>query len=119
MSENVGASTARNPKGLHGLYRDSFIFAFTVMNEHSDKLYTHNMSLNTIFLKIRNVTSQDNLLAFIETDTNLNKFMNMMIIIRYLLSSGEWYCNHKQLLPRRNGHHVTHASERPSPLSAA
>jgi hypothetical protein len=24
MSENVGASTSRNPKGLHGLYRDSF-----------------------------------------------------------------------------------------------
>jgi ferredoxin-thioredoxin reductase catalytic subunit len=22
MSENVGASTCRNPKGLHGLYRD-------------------------------------------------------------------------------------------------
>jgi hypothetical protein len=24
MSENVGASTSRNPKGLHGLYRDNF-----------------------------------------------------------------------------------------------
>jgi hypothetical protein len=24
MSENVGASTYRNPKGLHGLYRDNF-----------------------------------------------------------------------------------------------
>jgi hypothetical protein len=24
MSANVGASTSRNPKGLHGLYRDSF-----------------------------------------------------------------------------------------------
>jgi hypothetical protein len=24
MSENVGASTYRNPKGLHGLYRDKF-----------------------------------------------------------------------------------------------
>jgi hypothetical protein len=24
MSENVGASTSHNPKGLHGLYRDSF-----------------------------------------------------------------------------------------------
>jgi hypothetical protein len=23
MSENVGASTSRNPKGLHGLYRDN------------------------------------------------------------------------------------------------
>jgi hypothetical protein len=26
MSENVGASTSRNPKGLHGLYRDNFTF---------------------------------------------------------------------------------------------
>jgi hypothetical protein len=26
MSENVGASTSRNPRGLHGLYRDNFIF---------------------------------------------------------------------------------------------
>jgi hypothetical protein len=26
MSENVGASTSQNPKGLHGLYRDSFTF---------------------------------------------------------------------------------------------
>jgi hypothetical protein len=24
MSENVGASTSRNPKGLHGLYGDNF-----------------------------------------------------------------------------------------------
>jgi hypothetical protein len=24
MSENVGASASHNPKGLHGLYRDSF-----------------------------------------------------------------------------------------------
>jgi hypothetical protein len=27
MSEKVGASTSRNPKGLHGLYRDNFTFA--------------------------------------------------------------------------------------------
>jgi hypothetical protein len=26
MSENVRASTSRNPKGLHGLYRDNFTF---------------------------------------------------------------------------------------------
>jgi hypothetical protein len=29
MSENVGASTSRNPKGLHGLYRDNFTFYHT------------------------------------------------------------------------------------------
>jgi hypothetical protein len=26
ISENVGAPTSRNPKGLHGLYRDNFTF---------------------------------------------------------------------------------------------
>jgi hypothetical protein len=29
MSENVGASTSRNPKGLQGLYRENFTFTFT------------------------------------------------------------------------------------------
>jgi hypothetical protein len=29
MSENVGASTARNPKGLHGLYREIFTYFFS------------------------------------------------------------------------------------------
>jgi hypothetical protein len=28
MSENVGASTSRNPKGLRGLYMDSFLFTY-------------------------------------------------------------------------------------------
>jgi hypothetical protein len=28
MSENAGASTSRNPKGLHGLYRDNFTFKY-------------------------------------------------------------------------------------------
>jgi hypothetical protein len=28
MYENVGASTSRNPKGLHGLYRDNFTLPY-------------------------------------------------------------------------------------------
>jgi hypothetical protein len=28
MSENIGASTSRNPKGLHGLYRDNFTLPY-------------------------------------------------------------------------------------------
>jgi hypothetical protein len=28
MSQNVGTSTSRNPKGRHGLYRDTFTFPF-------------------------------------------------------------------------------------------
>jgi hypothetical protein len=33
MSENVGASTSRNPKGLYGIYRENFtlhFFTFTL-----------------------------------------------------------------------------------------
>jgi hypothetical protein len=32
MSENVGASTSHSPKGLHGMYRDSFTFTFISHN---------------------------------------------------------------------------------------
>jgi hypothetical protein len=37
MSENVGASTSRNPKGLLGLYVDNFTFTlrFVVKNKES------------------------------------------------------------------------------------
>jgi hypothetical protein len=31
-SENVGASTSRNPKGLHGLYGDNFILNMPVLS---------------------------------------------------------------------------------------
>jgi hypothetical protein len=30
MSENLGASTSRNPKGLHGLYRDNLTLLNTI-----------------------------------------------------------------------------------------
>jgi hypothetical protein len=30
MSENVGASTSRNPKGLHDLYRENFTLLYSV-----------------------------------------------------------------------------------------
>jgi hypothetical protein len=32
MSENVGASTSQSPKGLLGLYRDSFTFTYSFLN---------------------------------------------------------------------------------------
>jgi hypothetical protein len=31
MSENVGAPTSRNPKSLHGLYRDKFTFTYATV----------------------------------------------------------------------------------------
>jgi hypothetical protein len=33
MSENVGASTSRNPKGLHGLYGDNFTLGVMMWNQ--------------------------------------------------------------------------------------
>jgi hypothetical protein len=32
MSKNVGASTSRNLKGLHSLYRDSFTIPYSLIN---------------------------------------------------------------------------------------
>jgi hypothetical protein len=31
ISKNVEASNSRNPKGLHGLYRDNFIFTYVII----------------------------------------------------------------------------------------
>jgi hypothetical protein len=44
MSENVGASTSHNPKGLHGLYRDSF--TFTIYTHIYTHTHTHAHTLN-------------------------------------------------------------------------
>jgi hypothetical protein len=35
MSEKVGASTSRNPKGLHGLYRDNFTLLFAFLDAYA------------------------------------------------------------------------------------
>jgi hypothetical protein len=34
ISENVGTSTSRNPKGLHGLYKDSFALLMKIELSH-------------------------------------------------------------------------------------
>jgi hypothetical protein len=34
MSANVGTSTSRNPKGLHGLYRDNFTFYISMYADY-------------------------------------------------------------------------------------
>jgi hypothetical protein len=47
MSENVGASTSRNPKGLHGLYAENFTFTFLPATQHSLVL-TENRHLTPV-----------------------------------------------------------------------
>jgi hypothetical protein len=39
MSENVGASTSRNLKGLHGLYRDNLTFTYPISNEPAAEVH--------------------------------------------------------------------------------
>jgi hypothetical protein len=55
MSENVGVSTSRNPKGLHALYRDNFTlttpkFSFYVMMVIKISYEAWNLSPATISL---------------------------------------------------------------------
>jgi hypothetical protein len=48
ISENVGASTSRNPKGLHFLYRDNFTFTSTHITLSTRAIYTTlNLILST------------------------------------------------------------------------
>jgi hypothetical protein len=51
MSENVGALTSRNPKGLHGLYRENF----TLLGEVQIELHVkdHNDSIGSIRTKVK------------------------------------------------------------------
>jgi hypothetical protein len=46
MSENVGASTSRNPKGLHGLYRENFTFTFTLLWHHISVSFISMLQVN-------------------------------------------------------------------------
>jgi hypothetical protein len=51
MSENVGASTSRNRKGLHGLYRDNFTystFAF-VVNWHMQNINSFGWRTRVVY----------------------------------------------------------------------
>jgi hypothetical protein len=47
MSENVRASTSRNPKGLHGLYRDSFIF----INNFAENIHYEKNEMSFVLLR--------------------------------------------------------------------
>jgi hypothetical protein len=46
MSENVGASTSRNPKGLHDLYRKNFAYVQGNEQQGNDK-YTQYFGMKT------------------------------------------------------------------------
>jgi hypothetical protein len=54
MSENVGALISRNPKGLHGLYRDNFTVSITREEAVRETLFPLNtfINKNIIFLDI-------------------------------------------------------------------
>jgi hypothetical protein len=46
MSENVGASTPRNPKSLHGLYRENFTFLHYNMGAYVSLAYAYRSHYN-------------------------------------------------------------------------
>jgi hypothetical protein len=51
MSENMGASTSCNPKGLHGLYRDNFTDPYPEPDESNPNAATNFLKIhfNTAF----------------------------------------------------------------------
>jgi hypothetical protein len=53
MSENFGASTSRNPKGLHGLYRDNFTITFLHGSDISVFLTRQTVRFNELELTDR------------------------------------------------------------------
>jgi hypothetical protein len=58
MSENVGALTSRKPKGLHGLYRESFTF-YSEIAPSRKQFGTGHMYINNILLRMTHtMTSQ-------------------------------------------------------------
>jgi hypothetical protein len=48
MSESVGASTSRNPKGLHGLYRYNFTFYILLMRFLQGTGSPHNERIHIV-----------------------------------------------------------------------
>jgi hypothetical protein len=48
MSEDVGASTSRNPKGLHSLYRDNFTFCSIQCKELNGKEISNWLTMSII-----------------------------------------------------------------------
>jgi hypothetical protein len=53
MSENVGASTSRSPKGLHGLYRGNFTFTVLLTQVYFlSKSDLSNITSNSLIIVI-------------------------------------------------------------------
>jgi hypothetical protein len=63
MSENMGASTSYNPKGVHGLYRIKFIFIFKFYPEYGGRSFNSTSSVFwvAVYVYIYNVDQYDRL----------------------------------------------------------
>jgi hypothetical protein len=48
MSENVGASTSHNRKGLHGMYRDNFTLGFTFISNIELGIFVHLIEIHIV-----------------------------------------------------------------------
>jgi hypothetical protein len=55
VSENVGASTSRNPKGLHGLYGDNFIITDNDLEDNYASYAGLNLLIKTVLFYLQMV----------------------------------------------------------------
>jgi hypothetical protein len=76
MPENVGASTSRNPKGLHGLYRDNFTYYFTFLHEKiSSASHNHHFGGSGDFLLGSSYPEKIKAMIFYERNSVRTKVM--------------------------------------------
>jgi hypothetical protein len=86
MSENVGASTSRNPEGLHSLYRDNFTLPYLGKTAHVGQ------SRCSYRILVCNLTGNSNRILEDNTKIDLREVMRIggkwswfRIVSRYVL----------------------------------
>jgi hypothetical protein len=74
MPENVGASTSRNPKGLHGLYRDNFFLPLYFMASLRQKV------LNYILINFAYEARENSIVKSFVISPHTTEMMNERIL---------------------------------------
>jgi hypothetical protein len=80
MSENVGASTSRNPKGLHGLYRDNFSFIHKFIKE---TVYWNEFQLRKCLSVIIRASFRCTTAEFCPSVQFLNRSLDLFLVHPY------------------------------------
>jgi hypothetical protein len=77
MSENAGASTSRNPKGLHGLYRDNFTFYLYYINNTIDSKKKKYLLINFTAMREAKKEKYKTLICFIPASSCFLDWLNL------------------------------------------